>query len=135
MAAANVSIPESHADIISQSQVLALGTLGADGYPQVTAIWFLLDDDGLIKVSLNTRRQKTRNLQANPVASLFFIDPANPYRTLEIRANASIEPDPDYVFADKVGARYGGANLREMDGPGGSRVVVTFEPVKVHTFG
>jgi hypothetical protein len=68
-------------------------------------------------------------LQANPVASLFFIDPANPYRTLEIRANARIEADPDYVFGDKVGAKYGGTNLRERDKPGESRIVITFEPV------
>ncbi len=135
MSQSTVTIPESHAAIIEQSQVVTLGTQGADGFPQVTALWFLHDDDGRIKVSLNTSRQKTKNLQANPVASLFFIDPASPYRTLEIRANARIEADPDYVFADKVGAKYGGANLREMDKPGESRVVVTFEPVKVNTFG
>ena len=135
MTASTVRIPESHADIIARSQVVTLGTQGADGYPQITALWFLHDDDGMIKVSHNTSRQKTKNLQANPVASLFFIDPANPYRTLEIRARARIEADPDYTFAEKVGAKYGGANLRERDNPGESRVVVTFEPVKVNTFG
>ena len=35
-------------------------------------------------------------------------------------------------FADRVGAKYGGANLREMDQPGESRVVVTIEPTKVY---
>jgi hypothetical protein len=63
------------------------------------------------------------------------MDPANPYRTLEIRARAEIEPDPDYVFADRVGAKYGGADIRTMDQPGETRVVVTFVPVKVNTFG
>lgn len=135
MTTRSVTIPESHADIIEQSQVVTLGTHGADGFPQITALWFLRDDDGLIKVSLNTSRQKLKNLQANPVASLFFIDPANPYRTLEIRAKAWIAADPAYTFADKVGAKYGGANLRDRDQPGESRVVVTFEPVKVNTFG
>ncbi len=135
MSASSVTIPESHAGIIEQSQVVTLGTQGPDGFPQITALWFLLDGDGKIKVSLNTNRQKTKNLQANPVASLFFIDPANPYRTLEIRAKAWIAADPAYSFAEKVGAKYGGANMREMDRPGESRVVVTFEPVKVNTFG
>ena len=46
-----------------------------------------------------------------------------------------VEPDPDYVFADRIGARYGGADLRQNDGPGDSRVVVSFPPVKVNTFG
>ena len=67
--------------------------------------------------------------------TLFFIDPANPYRTLEIRARQRLEPDPDYVTADAVGAKYGGSDLRDMDKPGESRVTVTFDIEKVNTFG
>jgi PPOX class probable F420-dependent enzyme len=127
-------IPESHADLIEKNQIVILGTNGADGYPQLTALWFLVED-GVIKASLNTARQKVKNLTRDERATLFFVDPQNPYRTLELRVKATIEPDPDYVFADKVGAKYGGANLREMDSPGETRVVVTFEPVKANTFG
>lgn len=127
-------IPASHADLLENSQIVILGTNGADGFPQITAIGFVVED-GVVKTSLNTTRQKTKNLTRDPKVSLFFVDPASPYRTLEIRANASSEPDPDYVFADKVGAKYGGADLREMDRPGESRVVVSFEPVKVNVFG
>jgi hypothetical protein len=86
-------------------------------------------------MSLNTTRQKVKNLMRRPESTLFFMDPANPYRTLEIRARAEIEPDPDYVFADRVGAKYGGADVRTMDQPDETRVVVTFVPVKVNTFG
>lgn len=128
------AIPDWHADLLEKNQILILSTNGADGFPQTTALWFLVED-GVVKASLNTARQKTKNLTRDPKVSLFFVDPANPYRTLEIRANATVEPDPVYAFADKVGAKYGGANLREMDGPGERRVVVSFEPVKVHTFG
>jgi hypothetical protein len=70
-----------------------------------------------------------------PESTLFFIDPANPYRTLEIRARAEIEPDPDYGLADRVGGKYGGADVRTMDQPGETRVAITFVPVKVNTFG
>jgi PPOX class probable F420-dependent enzyme len=130
-----MAIPETHRDIVDASPVVTLATIGPDGSPQVTALWFLVEEDGTVAVSLNTTRQKTKNLLNNPAASLFFIDPANPYRTLEIRARAEIEADSDYAFADRVGAKYGGANLREMDKPGESRVVVRFEPVKINTFG
>jgi len=71
-------------------------------------------------------------LQAHPECTLFFLDPANPYRTLEVRARAEVQPDPDYAFAEKLGRKYGGANLRERDQPGESRVVVTLHPVKVN---
>jgi PPOX class probable F420-dependent enzyme len=127
-------IPASHRDLVANGQVVTLATIGPDGWPQVTALWYLLDDDGTVRVSLNSTRQKTKNLQARPHGTLFFVDPANPYRTLEIRARAEIAPDPDYAFADRLGAKYG-ANLRERDRAGGHRVVISFIPVKVNTYG
>ncbi|HEY0606998.1 MAG TPA: PPOX class F420-dependent oxidoreductase [Herpetosiphonaceae bacterium] len=128
------AIPESYQDLL-KTDVAMLATVGHDGYPQVTALWFLFDDDGTIKLSLNTTRQKTKNLQAHPECTLFILDPANPYRTLEVRARAEIVPDPDYTFAKKLGAKYGGADLSANDRPGETRVVVALQPVKVNTWG
>ena len=129
------AIPASHRDLLDNNQVATLATGGPDGVPQVTANWFVAEEDGTVRMSLNTTRQKVKNLMRRPESTLFFIDPTNPYCTLEIRTRAEIEPDPDYVFADRVGAKYGGADVRTMDQPGETRVVVTFVPVKVNTFG
>ena len=126
--------PESHRDLLN-ADVAILATLGHDGYPQVTALWFLFDDDGTLKLSLNTSRQKVKNLQAHPECTLFILDPANPYRTLEVRARAEITPDSDYTLAKKLGAKYGGADLSANDRPGETRVVVSLQPVKVNTWG
>ena len=129
------TIPASHRDLLDPAPVGIVATVGPDGVPQVTASWFLAEEDGTVRMSLNTARQKVKNLMRRPEGTLFFLDPANPYRTLEIRARAEIEPDPDYVFADRVGAKYGDADPRTMDQPGETRVAVTFVPVKVNTFG
>lgn len=131
----STTIPDSHRDMLEQSPIVTLATVGPDGFPQVSAMWFLVEEDGAIAASLNTSRQKVKNLQRTPEAALFFIDLGNPYRTLEIRARAENAPDPDYAFADQVGAKYGGADMRKNDRPGESRVVVRFRPVKVNTFG
>ncbi len=129
------TIPESHRDLLD-SPIVTLATINPDGSPQVTATWFLVDDDGTVAASLNSARQKTKNLVRTPVATLFFVDPANPYRTLEIRAHAEIRPDPDYAFADRLKDTYGpGGDLRGTDRPGESRVAVRFIPVKANTFG
>jgi PPOX class probable F420-dependent enzyme len=128
------AFPESHQNLL-KADVAMLATLGQDGYPQVTALWFLFDDDGTLKLSLNTTRQKLKNLQAHPECTLFILDPANPYRTLEVRARAEIAPDPDYTFAKKLGAKYGGADLSTNDRPGETRVVVSLQPIKVNTWG
>ena len=128
-------IPASHRDLLDTAPVGIVATVGPDGAPQVTASWFLAEEDGTVRMSLNTSRQKVKNLMRRPEGTLFFMDPGNPYRTLEIRTRAQIEPDPDYVFAERVGAKYGGADARSMDQPGYTRVVVTLLPVKVNTFG
>ena len=123
------TIPESHRDLAG-APVATLATVGPDGRPQLSAVWFLVEGDA-VRISLNTARQKTQNLQANPAATLFVLDPSG-YRYLEVRGDATLEPDADYAFADRVGAKYGGADLRDNDGPGESRVVVTIEPVRVN---
>ena len=124
------SVPSTHADLLDAS-VAVLATVGPDGRPQVSAVWFLADD-GVVKFSLNVLRQKTKNLAANSAATVFVHDPANPARYLEIRGDATLDPDDDYSFADRVGAKYGGADLRAMDGPDGRRVVVTINPVRIN---
>jgi PPOX class probable F420-dependent enzyme len=128
------AFPESHQDLL-KADVAMLATIGPDGYPQVTALWFLFDDDGTIKLSLNTTRQKVKNLQAHAECTFFILDTKNPYRTLEVRARAEIAPDSDYAFAKRLGAKYGGADLSANDRPGETRVVVSLQPVKVNTWG
>ena len=126
-------IPQTHKDLLG-AQVGVLGTIGASGRPQLSATWFLAEDD-VVKISLNTTRQKVKNLQAEPKASFLIFDPANPYKYIELRGDAEITPDGDYSFADRLGAKYGGADLRERDEPGETRVVVTISPVRVVAWG
>jgi PPOX class probable F420-dependent enzyme len=123
------SIPQSHQDLL-QGQVATLATIGNDGRPQLSEVWFLADDDG-VAISLNTSRQKTKNLVRRPACTLFILDLANPYRYLELRGDAELSPDDDYAFADRVGAKYG-SDLREHDGPEDKRVVVRVRPVRVN---
>jgi PPOX class probable F420-dependent enzyme len=124
------TFPDSHRDLLD-APVATLATTDAQGFPHQTEIWFLYDE-GRVKTSLNDSRLKTRHLMKRPKCSLLILDLANPYRYLVVRGTARIEPDPDYVFANKLGAKYGGADLREHDGPGDKRVVVTIEPDNVY---
>jgi PPOX class probable F420-dependent enzyme len=125
------TIPDSHRDLLT-GQVAVLGTIGASGRPQLSGVWFLAEGD-TVRISLNTTRQKVKNLQANPkVSLLIFGDP--PYRYIELRGDAEITPDDDYEFADKVGAKYG-ADLRTRDNPGDKRVVVTIHPQRLVAWG
>jgi PPOX class probable F420-dependent enzyme len=124
------TFPASHSDLLN-AQVATLSTIDDQGFPQATEVWFLLDD-GELKISLNDSRRKTKNLIERPQCSLLILDLENPYRYLEVRGTARIAPDDDYSFAKKVGAKYD-ADLKAHDKPGDSRVVVTIDPVKIHS--
>jgi PPOX class probable F420-dependent enzyme len=125
---AMTTFPESHRDLLD-TQVATLATIDAAGFPQLTEVWFLFDA-GDVKLSLNSTRYKTRNLEERAQCSLLLLDLSNPARYLEIRARAQLAPDDDYAFAQLVGAKYD-ADLRLHDGPGEHRVVVTLVPVKI----
>ena len=126
-------IPASHRDLFAPPAPVTLATLGPTGYPQLTAIWAVLEGD-LIQTSLASVRQKLKNLTAHPKATVFVIDPANPYRTLEVRADVTIEPDPDFVTLKKVLAAYG-TDLESFKGPLEGRTTVTLHPTRVIALG
>jgi PPOX class probable F420-dependent enzyme len=122
-------IPASHRDLLD-GDFATLATVGPDGRPQVSEVWFIAEGDD-VALSLNSSRQKTKNLRVNPAASLLLLDLTVPYRYLEIRGDAEVTPDDDYSFADKLGSKYG-SDLRERDQPGQTRVKVVIRPVRIN---
>ena len=123
-----MDIPETHRDLL-QSDVAVLATVGADGRPQLSLVWFVADQDTLW-ISLNTSRQKVKNLRARPAATVVIVDRQAPTRYLEVRGDAEVTEDDDYAFAEEVGQKYG-VDLRGFDGDNPHRVVVTIRPTRV----
>ncbi len=125
------SIPEAFRDLLD-AEVAILSTNGHDGTPQVTAVWFLHDKSSdEIKLSFNDNRQKVKNLRRDHHATLFILDPANSYRSLEIRGHVELKDDTDFSFVKEVGAKYG-QDVQQYDQPGETRSIVTLHPSKVH---
>jgi PPOX class probable F420-dependent enzyme len=119
------TFPDSHREFLD-FPVASLTTIGDDGFPQSTLLWFL-HDGGELKISLNKSRLKTKNLRKRPQVSLLIPDMNDQMKYLEVRGNARLEDDTDGSFAQKVGAKYG-ADLAAYDAPGDERVVATIEP-------
>jgi PPOX class probable F420-dependent enzyme len=116
------TIPDAYRDLLD-SQVATLATIGPNGRPQQSILWFLAEG-GTVRFSLNTNRQKCVNLVSNPLCSLLIVDPDSSYRYLELRGHVELEPDRDLAFAAKVGAKYG-SDLVQYDQPGDTRSIVT----------
>lgn len=125
------TFPDSHKDLLD-APVAQLATVGRDGYPQVTSIWFVFDE-GELKLSLNATRVKTKNLARDPKVNLLIADPQNPYRYLALRADAELSPDADGAVIAKVNAKYD-ANVLDNDRPGDGRVTVTLRPVGIFAY-
>ena len=101
------AVPESHRDLLRSPLTATLTTIDINGRPQSTAVWYFVDDDGQLKGSTTSDRQKYKNLRHDPNCDLFIIDPQNPFRTLEIHAEAELAADPDKATVRKFAKVYG----------------------------
>lgn len=126
------TIPDSHTDLLN-APVAALTTLGKDGGPQASLVWFVYDTaDQRFKISLSGDRVKTRNLLERPQVSLLILDPNSPMRYMDVRGSANAVVDSDYAWADaNVKPKYD-ADVRVHDRPDAIRYVVTIEPTQIY---
>lgn len=129
-------IPETHRDLAQNAAVAILTTLGPDGAPQTTAVGYLFDD-GVFRISVSSDKQKLKNLQRNPQCSLFLLDVANVYHTVEVRGAAEVILDEDYTWAAKIAESNGRTadDVRKLTPPGALRYSIAVHPTKINTFG
>ena len=78
-------IPGSHLDLARPVHAV-LTTMGPDGQPQSTLVWADVQD-GAAAVNTTLKRQKGRNMAANPKVSLLVVDPGNTSRYIQIRGD------------------------------------------------
>jgi hypothetical protein len=97
----------------------------------MSTVCFLASQDGTVQLSVNSTRQKALNMVDNPRVALQILDNAEPFRYLELRGDTTVEPDDHYAFADRLGAKYGGLDLRNMDRPGEHRTMVKITLTRV----
>ncbi|MEO6122144.1 MAG: TIGR03618 family F420-dependent PPOX class oxidoreductase [Ilumatobacteraceae bacterium] len=103
-----------------------LTTLGPHGDPQMTIVWFIIED-GQVLISAMERRQKTRNVVADGRCSILLQHPATANYYVELRGTADLIDDHDYAIADRIGVRYN-ADFRRFDGPDDRRKIIAFTP-------
>lgn len=121
-------IPEKYIDLLESNALAHIATLGPDGEPQTTPVWFGWDGKH-VRFSQTKGRQKYRNLQRDPRIALSIVDPANPYRYLEVRGKVvEIEEDPELDFINSMAQKYLGQPKYPWHQPTEQRVVIVVEP-------
>jgi len=128
-------IPETHEDLLQSTALANVATIGPNGEPQVNPVWFDWDGEYLL-FSQTNNRQKFKNVQREPRIALSIVDPANPYRYLEVRGTvARVDEDPDFAFIDKMAQKYIGQEKYPWSQPGDQRVIIVVRPERASQMG
>lgn len=131
----NTVIPESHKDLLESTALAEVATIGPGGAPQVSPVWFGWDGKHL-SFSQTKTRQKLKNLHKDKRIALAIVDPANPYRYLELRGKVvDFIEDPDKAFINAMSKKYIGEDPYPWNRPGDERVIVVVEPDRALTMG
>jgi PPOX class probable F420-dependent enzyme len=101
---------------MQERRFAVLGTLNADGSPQMTIMWYLLEGDTIV---MNTMigRLKDRNLRRDPRISLCIPDG---YNYVTVSGTAELIDDPEIAQYDiyRLAVRYDGEEdaKQQMEG-------------------
>ena len=114
-------IPGSHEDLLSSTALAHVATVGPRGEPQNNPVWFDWDGEH-VKFSQTKTRQKYRNVSREPRLALSIVDPADPFRYLEIRG--LVEEDPDLAFINSMSEKYLGIDEYQNHRPGDEPIFV-----------
>jgi PPOX class probable F420-dependent enzyme len=122
-------IPEAFHDLFSDKvrAIAALATIMEDGSPQVTPVWFDVEDD-FIRINTARGRVKDRNMTARPRVALSISDPGNPYRYIQIRGTVeSSNEEGAREHIDRLAQKY--LSIKEYPWYGGeTRVIYRIRP-------
>ncbi|MCZ8379834.1 PPOX class F420-dependent oxidoreductase [Mycobacterium sp. CPCC 205372] len=122
-----VEVPDGYEHLLDLPLYGHLATVRPDGTPQVNPMWFAWDGE-LLRFTHTTKRQKYRNIAAQPAVAMSISDPDNPYRYLEVRGVVEeIVPDPTGAFYLHLNDRYSGP-LTEPPADAQDRVILVVRP-------
>ena len=96
-------IPETHIDLLKDDvrAYAYLATVMEDGTPQVTPIWFNINQDGILINSVKGR-VKDRNMRARSRVAMVIQDPQNPERYIQVRGSiVGITEEGKYYLKDR----------------------------------
>ncbi|MFI8893467.1 PPOX class F420-dependent oxidoreductase [Streptomyces paradoxus] len=135
----NLPTEEWHAFVARSTGTGRFATVGADGLPNISPVWYVFDgEDFLFTTGGGTA--KVRNLRRDPRASMCVAEDAPPFAYVEVRGDVTLSDDPAelYDVAFQAGARYMGQDRAEEFGkrnavPG--ELVVRLRPAKVIAYG
>lgn len=126
-------IPEEFHDLLNDESkaFLFLGTSMKDGSPQVSPVWFNVDEEHIL-INTARGRVKDKNMTARPQVALTILDPKRPYRYVLVRGRVvGSTEEGGYDHINYLSHKYKNEDFPKR--PGQVRVIYKILPEKVHT--
>ncbi len=92
--------PDEVQQFLTANTVLQVATIGADDWPHVAPMWYVMDDGNVVFRSF-TKSQKIVNLTRNPNLTV-LVESGDDYSQLQgvmIKGTARLVTDPEYVLS------------------------------------
>lgn len=124
-------------EFLQHPLLMRLGTIGPDGFPQVTPVWYIYDNNRFF-TSTQKARIKYRNIMRDPKIGASIDWETRPYRGLSIRGIAQFREDNIAALVKRICARY--VPAAELDAMvawvlRGQRVIIEIEPISIAKVG
>lgn len=102
-----VELSEKARAYLREKRFAVLATLNKDGMPQLTTMWYLLEDDGTILMNTKVGRAKERNMRRDPRISICV---ENDYIYVTLSGKVEMIDDPEIAQRDifRLSSRYHG---------------------------
>jgi PPOX class probable F420-dependent enzyme len=102
-----VDLSEKARAYLQELRFAVLATINQEGTPQLTTMWYLLEDDGTILMNTKVGRVKERNMRRDPHVSICI---ENGYDFLTINGTVEMVDDPEIAQRDiyRLSKRYHG---------------------------
>lgn len=130
-------IPSTHLDLLADEKkaFLFLATIMPSGSPQLTPIWFNVENDNIL-INSAAGRIKDRNMRKRPHVALCIPDPSNPYRYLQIQGKViEITTANADSHINSLTMKYRGLSVYPYRQPGEQRVKYKIQIDRVDAHG
>jgi PPOX class probable F420-dependent enzyme len=127
-----VKMDEAVRELLEQPVLYNLATVNPNGTVQLNPVWGHLRGD-MILLNTAAGRQKHKNLaERGDQVTVMVVDPADPYRYVEIRGEVDGMTDEDGVeVIDQLATKYTGADRYAGHKADETRVTITLRPTKI----
>jgi len=98
-------LSQETSQFLEKPLIARLSTIGEDGYPHTVPLWFMLDGEDIVIISL-TENRKVKNALQNPKASVTIGGTPGDEAGYLLQGDLIVAPDIDHTWTKRITYHY-----------------------------